>query len=795
MSLRRLWTPTTTRLLQLALALLVVQYMLLIGGSFGASIVFAAQRLNLVAGAILALGWLLVRLAQRRPLHLTGLEIPLLALILSQWLAVLTSTQPRLGLDWAASVTTWGLALFILADCLAGGWPRSFWMDAIIVAAAILAAHGVWSAEQWFAGWAARGTFPPVAFRYDGLLGQANLTAVVINLLWPIIIARLFQTRRRLSRLALGLLLVGLAITLFFTSSRGGWLAAGLSAGLLGALLVYARGGQAGLRALWARWQRFNALARMATVGVLVLMVLAAAWLLIKESQQITHGGIFEARSQFWSAAWELFKSRPLTGAGPGLFPWSYSRFDSIPPAFFAPHAHSLIFQTLSDSGLVGLAALLVFCAVLARRWWTLWQTNGRPVELMCLAVALAGFAIHGIFDYLLTAITFLLLVIIVALLLTAPAASRRGPPPLLAAPMVLLPIGVFALLLQGSASNDAALALAQSNQWAAAGHVFVQTAQSDPQLTLYWEEAAYAYTLAGEPGQALPLWDRAARDDPNWALVPATIGALRHDLASAQAARDLAPKSYLYALNAGAIAESQNNPAAAQEAYHAALDLKPAIAAALYWQQTPLRRTVLSAWRAQLPPDPSDLGQGLAALAQQSPQQAVTAFRRAIANAPSSLTAYVGLGQAFLQLGDSAAAQRAVQTGLDLPALSPEERLPLLMLAGEVAAARGDRAEAMANYSAVFGAIADYNISGPGSYGQTQRSWFVFHRAALPSELVPQLPRADITAEMDQRFAQLAQWYRDAGQAGRACSVLARVYQEAPDSVSGHQYVSACPH
>src|SRR5207249_2661929 len=76
MNLRRAWTPATTRTLQLALALLVVVYMLRIGGSFGAIIFFPVQRLNLLAGAGLALAWLLMRLVQRRPLALTGLEVP-----------------------------------------------------------------------------------------------------------------------------------------------------------------------------------------------------------------------------------------------------------------------------------------------------------------------------------------------------------------------------------------------------------------------------------------------------------------------------------------------------------------------------------------------------------------------------------------------------------------------------------------------------------------------------------------------------------------------------------------------
>jgi hypothetical protein len=127
------------------------------------------------------------------------------------------------------------------------------------------------------------------------------------------------------------------------------------------------------------------------------------------------------------------------------------------------------------------------------------------------------------------------------------------------------------------------------------------------------------------------------------------------------------------------------------------------------------------------------------------------------------------------------------------LPVTSFEESLPLHLLAGEVDDARGDRAGATAEFSIVFNGIADYDINGPGSYGHPERAWQVFHREALPGELVPQLPRADITSDMDQRFAQLAQWYREDRQPTLACWILQRVYREAPQSVSGGLYGQEC--
>jgi tetratricopeptide (TPR) repeat protein/O-antigen ligase len=794
---RRALSPAPVRLVQLAVTLLVVQYMLLIGAMFGASIFYSAQRLNLLGGAGLALAWLLVRVGQRRSLSLTGLEPPLLIFGASQWLAVFTSIQPRLGLDWAASVTTWIAFFFILADLLAAGWPRVYWINALIVAAIILAADGVWSAAQWFTSWVALGSLPLVTFRYYGLLGHANLTACVINLLWPIVVAKMILPVRPVARLALGALAAALAITSFFTSSRAGWLAAGAGLIVLIVMLGYAHGARLWVRAWQSTWVRWGPVAKLTAIGGLLLSAVLGAWLLAKQSQQITHGSIFEARQHFWSVAWDLFKSRPLTGVGPDLYPWYYSRYTSIPPDFFAPHAHSVIMQMLSGSGILGLGSLLLLAGAAAVRLWRQWIADGRPVETACLAAALVSFGVHLLFDFPVTPITFLLIVIILALALAPLTPTTEEPRhlhPLVAAPFLLLPIGVFAWLLQGSASNSAAIDLADAGQWQAAARAFEQSAQADPHMTLYWEEAAYAYTSAGEIQTALPLWERAAQDDPNWALLPATIGALKQDLGAAQAARTLAPGSHLFALNAGAIAEAQGNTVAAQETYRTALSLKPAIADALYWQQNPLRLSILRDWRNGLPATSSALDKGWAALTRQAPDQAVGWFQQAAAEDPSNLAADLGLGKAYLQLRDLNSAQRAVQTGLELPVTSLEELLPLYLLAGDVDDARGDRAGAISEYARVFSGIADYDIDGPGSYAHPQRSWFVFHRQALPGELVPQLPRADITAEMDQRFAKLAEWYRADGQTGLACWVLQRVHQEAPVSVSGALYPQQCP-
>jgi len=792
-------SPGSTRLLQLALTLLVAVYMLLAGGTFDATLRYRVKLLNTLAAGALAALWLFVRWRQRRPLTASGLEWALAAFALSQWLAFATSLRPRLSLEWAASMLAWVVTFWLLHDVFSAGWNRRFVVQALLLVAALLAAHGLAAAAVWYGGWLAAGKLPPVTFRYIGLLGHANLTACLLNMLLPVVIGQLLATKRRLARLALGALAAAMLLTEYLTSSRAGWLACAVTLAVLAGLWAL----RGDLRRHWPAWRaRWQRLGRAAQIGGLLGAAAGAVglgWLLVRQSQHITHGSLFQSRQDFWGAAWQLFLRQPLTGAGPDLFPWYYSATTSIPPNFFAPHAHSLVFQILSGSGLVGLAALAWLGLAAAVRLWRHWRADGRTLLAAGLMAGLAGFAVQHLFDDLLGTPFTAFLVVVLAALALAPAGDAPAPPPRRPLPKWLpalfgsVALAVFGFALRAEGINGTALEQAGRGEWQAAAASFEQAAQADPGLNLYAQSAAFAYTRAGQVEQALPLWSASVQADPYWAALPATVAVLTNDPAAMQLALALAPASDLLALNAGALAEARHDAANARAAYGRALDLRPASANALFWQQTPLRQAVLRDWQAARPGDASALAQGEAALARGAVDEAIDWFQQAQAADPASNQPYAGLARAYWAAGDRAQAAAYLESGLQIPVATLVETLPLRLLAGEFAAAEGDRATAQPAFEVVFSAYSDYTLLGPGTYGYPQRSWYVYHRAALPSDLVPQFVHADLTAAMDADFATLAGWYAADGQLEVACRILARVYAEAPASISGERWAAEC--
>lgn len=791
------FSPQFVPLWQLALSLLIALYMLFIGGTFDAGLRYRVQLLNTLAAALLGLGWLILRSRPGGRVNMTGLEWPLGVFALSQWLALLTSTQPRLGLEWVASVTFWAIGLLLLIDSLRAGWPRAFVLNALLLLAGLIALQGLVEIALWYNGWLDLGRWPPTAFRLNGWLGHANLTAAFLVTLLPLALVGCVQAANLGRRAVLAALSAAMLVTLFFTSSRAGWLAAAFGLFVLLMLVVFRSGGRATLVAWPERWRRLDPRTRWLLAVAALLAAGALTVLLSAQSQHITHGPLFSSRETFWRVAWNMFQLQPLTGAGPDLFPWFYTRWVPSPPNWFAPHAHSLLMQILSGSGLLGLGALLAGAAAGTWQLFRRWAHASDPLHLSALIAGLAGLGLQHVFDYLLgSPFMVLVAVVVFALALTEIRASERGRtyrPWLLGAPM-LVPFAVAVFALRGASLNDRGLMLAAAGDWPAAAAVFEQAATLDPGLTLYWQQAAYAHTRAGDLAAALPLWQRAAQDDPNWPLLPATAGVLsrnRDTLAGAQAQSQAS--DHLIALNLGVLAEADGEEAAATTAYTQVLDLRPASAAALFWQQSNLRQRVLSAWQVAQAGDPTPLDLALQALAADQAETAVELFRAALEVNPLDGEAHAGLAAAYLAWGDSESSRATWEAALRMPWAAPEQTLSLRLVAGDWARARGDEAGAAAAYSLVFSAINDYTHFGPGTYGHPQRSWYVFRRQALPADVVPEFARADITAAQDERFAWLAAWTAAHGDHATACFIAARAWREAAESESGAYWENNC--
>ncbi len=286
----------------------------------------------------------------------TAIDAPLLALALavvasalaSQWRGLSLALALLFGLTAAVSVRSvavytlggTGNVLRLLRTWAAGGAAAALWG---------LARSGA-------AGWAAA-TTPGV-----GENGLGMTLAVALTLAAALAVSGLLRGR------AAGALIAVVLGGLVLTRSRGGWL--GAAVGVVLAILLGA-----------PRPARLRLLAGTAVLA-LAGLVLVARWpALGGEIRSLWDPRAEANRSRLiiWRAIPPMVADHPLLGTGYGTFVQAYPRY-RLPEAteLHPPFAHNLWLNFAAETGLVGLAALLVLCAVGVRAAW-LWVQRSPP--------------------------------------------------------------------------------------------------------------------------------------------------------------------------------------------------------------------------------------------------------------------------------------------------------------------------------------------------------------------------------------------------------------------------------
>ncbi|MBM4421927.1 MAG: hypothetical protein FJ030_00880 [Chloroflexi bacterium] len=709
-------------LLQESLLFLLFAFLLFFANTWRAYSDYNLIRLGVGAMTLASATWLALGL-RRKVSNPTPLSVPL-----ALFLAALTSIDPRRSLDevWVAAMYVFGFAL--TAQLAARGWPRELFVKTLLLAGSLLMGVSWLLALSWYRGWlaAAPGQWiPDIAYR----LPLANGQATFLNLLTLSAIARLIDSRARAPRIFLSLWILSALGLLFLTASRGGWL--GFAAGLAAIAVVKLKesGGATFFRSQWqrakGRWQISLPIALIGFVALVALGRIASRQIL--NPQKATAS---QARVEFWVPAWKAFLQRPLTGQGPLTFGSAYLRYNSVPPYGFFAHAHSIFFNLLAETGVVGVIA---FGVLAAATFVALWRQvhrltgNDRAVALSALAASIC-WAAHSLVDSVnVEPMNSLLMTVLLGAGLAGRGADTRTTARFRAAPPLALaqtyfPISLGLILSATGLYNVWRLAplhdgvvSATRSQWAEAASHFEEAARRDPGSAIAHQQWGLAESIRANEGdtaaldRAIAVFETTARLDPDWWLNHANLAALyfaRGDSARAlnefRAAAALGSGSPLLQLNYGVAAEAANEWNEAREAYVRTLALRRDWADAYFWRATPFRADVLRQWWANAP-----------AL----PVPPLTQLE-AKANGGDRARDYMPLIATYLQMGRATDAEVLLKK-VELAYFDTgEDRLEVSWLWAEASAARGDfESAASLGEAAVDGYFAQ-SVFGPGSFG-----------------------------------------------------------------------------
>jgi O-antigen ligase len=219
--------------------------------------------------------------------------------------------------------------------------------------------------------------FRHTASRLNGVYGESHLDlGVALPTLAPFLLVTL---RQKPWLLAIGATLTGIVILL--AGSRGGWVSYALIILLL----------------LASETQRFR---RNRYWGGFIVIFLIGLLTIVAnvhpEARQRIQGtlGLFSGdlqivdkalsgRLKIWETSWNIFQAHPINGVGANGFRNIYPAYAVQGDVFVNEetqtgpfYAHQLIVQVGSDTGLIGIAGLLMFYFLWLRSWRSLDQTQ-----------------------------------------------------------------------------------------------------------------------------------------------------------------------------------------------------------------------------------------------------------------------------------------------------------------------------------------------------------------------------------------------------------------------------------
>lgn len=249
----------------------------------------------------------------------------------------------------------------------------------------------------------------PQAIPFASFVNQHHFAAFMemsIGLTLGLIAGKVTGKDKRLL-LLIAVILMGIAILL--TGSRGGFLSL---VGAIGFVLIttYMRGG--GHEDLTASDNRAGFRKKLAFVGsgIGLLVLLAGGALLLGGDASLSRslgfsvqGDVSSGRLHFWSVAFKIFLDHPILGAGFDAFGSAYTKYDTMNGVFRVEQAHNEYLQTLAETGILGLAAVLSFIYLLFRKGFQ--RIAGehshyrRGVAIGALGGCL-GILIHSFFDF-----------------------------------------------------------------------------------------------------------------------------------------------------------------------------------------------------------------------------------------------------------------------------------------------------------------------------------------------------------------------------------------------------------
>lgn len=773
--MKKIIVSTTRRyLMQETILFLVISYLLIFASSHHS---LANLNILTITTGLFTIGYIIWLLKKRFPYF--NIERPTLIFFGALLITTITSIDPRRSIAevWLIGVSFY--LFFMVAGLVNRGWPAELVIKVVLIIGGIIMILCWVETGQWYFEWLESNPgewLPSVAYR----LPAPNFLCVVLNVWLMTALARLIFTKSLSGRMILCIWAVSAFGLIYLTSSRGGWLGTTAGIGCLGMLSI-----QVAPVKWFSLWNRIRE-RRVIMISVVlagVAVLIGLGWLLSKQVLHPTHAPILSSRMQFWGPAWKAFLRSPIIGMGPHTFISIYLQEYSIPPYKYFDYAHSIMFDLLSGSGIIGLLAFIwIGFEVVRSLWRRLLESRGEERAVVMGAIsALAAFGVHGLFDsvhHTAPTSSWNLAIILGAafgVLATNQKKIGWGSIGIGISVVVLSWINIWFLL-----PFNAGVQSAEQGDWESAVRSLTIAVERDSNHAIAHQQLGLANSILANKGNsevlesAIKAFENAVELDPYWALNHANLGVLYQAQGDLEAAYqelllaiEFAPGSALFHLNHGQVEEALGYLTDAERSYHMALALQPEWAEAYFWRSTDFKKYVLEAWEYLHPKENAPSIRELEMVADSN---------------SGMLKPYLNLVTALLKENRLEEVDRLLKQANMAYSSQNEWRLELQWLKAELHAARGDYKQAIKIGEEVLDQYKVRGIYGPGSLGNPTYALFMFRRPALNIDLVPQMTTIPVTDLWGERMLMLSEWYGKERETKRADEVKEILNMYIPD-------------
>ncbi len=349
--------------------------------------------------------WVLLTLSDRDLISITPIHL----LVLVYWgvatIAVAFSPVREQALMGWVKLTLYLVWFALAARVLRSPSLRNWTIALFLLVSLIVSVYGIrqefFGVEQ-LATWNDPDSELSDATRAYSYLGNPNLLAGYLLTAVGLSAAAIWVWRSWMQKaLAVTSLLVN-TICLYFTDSRGGWIALlGLTITFL--LLVYYWYRPA-LSNFWRTWLLPVVFAILTSLLIIAFITMEPLRLRLMSILAWREDSSNNFRLTVWHSVIEMIRDYPWLGIGPG-----HEAFNQVYPLYQRPNysalsAYSIYLENLVEMGIVGLTAFIALLATIAHHGWhkltqlrALWDREG--FWLIGAIAAAVGMLTHGLVD------------------------------------------------------------------------------------------------------------------------------------------------------------------------------------------------------------------------------------------------------------------------------------------------------------------------------------------------------------------------------------------------------------